>query len=146
MGNTKTDFSFGQFFFSFLFLSERFLVMSYNILGDDNASNHHDLYSHIPSHFMNWDRRKRLICQELNGWSPHIVCLQEVDRYDDILSNMKKEGYIGSFKRRTGGVVDGCAMLWKESKVHLLEGKNIEFRQFGLRDNVAQLFVFEADD
>eukprot|EP00268_Persea_americana_P049650 TRINITY_DN5336_c0_g1_i9.p1 TRINITY_DN5336_c0_g1~~TRINITY_DN5336_c0_g1_i9.p1 ORF type:complete len:296 (+),score=52.56 TRINITY_DN5336_c0_g1_i9:790-1677(+) len=56
---------------------------------------------------------------------------------------MKKEGYIGNYKRRTGEAVDGCAMLWKEKLVRLLEGESIEFREFGLRDNVAQLFVFE---
>lgn len=29
-------------------------------------------------------------------------------------------------------------------RVHLLEGESIEFKEFGLRDNVAQLFVFEV--
>eukprot|EP00268_Persea_americana_P049647 TRINITY_DN5336_c0_g1_i5.p1 TRINITY_DN5336_c0_g1~~TRINITY_DN5336_c0_g1_i5.p1 ORF type:complete len:174 (+),score=26.72 TRINITY_DN5336_c0_g1_i5:155-676(+) len=101
----------------------RILVVSYNILGDQNASYHRDLYAHIPSHLMKWDRRKRLICQDLRGWDADIVCLQ----------------------RRTGEAVDGCAMLWKEKLVRLLEGESIEFREFGLRDNVAQLFVFEAD-
>lgn len=54
----------------------RILVVSYNILGDQNASYHRDLYAHIPSHLMKWDRRKRLICQDLRGWDADIVCLQ----------------------------------------------------------------------
>ncbi|XP_077230051.1 carbon catabolite repressor protein 4 homolog 3-like isoform X2 [Tasmannia lanceolata] len=124
---------------------ERVRVVSYNILGDDNASKHSDLYSHIPSDFMNWETRRKLICRELSGLNPDIVCLQEVDRYDDLLSSMRNKGYIGSFKRRTGEAMDGCAIFWKENLFCLLEGESIEFKGFGLRDNVAQLFVFEMN-
>ncbi|XP_042502965.1 LOW QUALITY PROTEIN: carbon catabolite repressor protein 4 homolog 3-like [Macadamia integrifolia] len=122
---------------------ERFMAVSYNILGDKNASKHRDLYSQIPSYYMNWERRKRLICEELLGLAPDIICLQEVDRYHDLVSIMEKEGYNGSYKRRTGDSVDGCAMLWKVDTFRLLEEESIEFKGFGLRDNVAQLSVFE---
>ncbi|XP_050239008.1 carbon catabolite repressor protein 4 homolog 3 isoform X3 [Mercurialis annua] len=47
-------------------------------------------------------------------------------------------------KGRTGGNVDGCAMFWKADKLRLLEGESIEFKALGLRDNVAQLSVFET--
>ncbi|XP_043717795.1 uncharacterized protein LOC122665710 [Telopea speciosissima] len=122
---------------------ERFTVVSYNILGDANASKHRDLYSKIPSYYMNWERRKRLICEELLGLRPDIICLQEVDHYHDLLGIMEKEGYDGSYKRRTGDSVDGCAMLWKVDTFRLLEEESIEYKGFGLRDNVAQLSVFE---
>ncbi|XP_077218750.1 carbon catabolite repressor protein 4 homolog 6-like isoform X1 [Tasmannia lanceolata] len=71
---------------------------------------------------------------------------QEVDRYDDLLSGMRNKGYIGSIKRRTREAMDGCAIFWKENLFCLLEGESIEFKGFGLRDNVAQLFVFEILD
>ncbi|KAJ4961076.1 hypothetical protein NE237_020986 [Protea cynaroides] len=122
---------------------DRFMVVSYNILGDTNASNHRDLYSQIPSYYMNWERRKRLICKELLGLGPDIICLQEVDHYHDLFSIMEKEGYDGTYKQRTGDSVDGCAMLWKVNAFRLLEEESIEFKRFGLRDNVAQLSVFE---
>ncbi|XP_077217509.1 carbon catabolite repressor protein 4 homolog 6-like isoform X3 [Tasmannia lanceolata] len=70
----------------------------------------------------------------------------EVDRYDDLLSGMRNKGYIGSIKRRTREAMDGCAIFWKENLFCLLEGECIEFKGFGLRDNVAQLFVFEILD
>ncbi|XP_077218754.1 carbon catabolite repressor protein 4 homolog 6-like isoform X3 [Tasmannia lanceolata] len=70
----------------------------------------------------------------------------EVDRYDDLLSGMRNKGYIGSIKRRTREAMDGCAIFWKENLFCLLEGESIEFKGFGLRDNVAQLFVFEILD
>ncbi|CAN4088868.1 unnamed protein product [Withania somnifera] len=123
--------------------AERFTVVSYNILGDRNVSNHRDLYRNVCPSYLDWDHRRRVICEELLGLNPDIICLQEVDKYYDLLNILEQAGYLGSYKRRTGGSVDGCAMFWKADKFQLLEGESIEFRQYGLRDNVAQLSVFE---
>ncbi|WMV22212.1 hypothetical protein MTR67_015597, partial [Solanum verrucosum] len=123
---------------------ERFTVVSYNILGDRNVSNHGDLYRNVLPTYLDWDHRRRVICEELLGLNPDIICLQEVDKYYDLLNILEKAGYLGSYKRRTGGSVDGCAMFWKVDKFQLLEGESVEFRQHGLRDNVAQLSVFEV--
>ncbi|KAK6249624.1 hypothetical protein SCA6_003629 [Theobroma cacao] len=128
---------------------DRFTVASYNILGDRNASKHKDLYITVPSDYLRWGYRKRVLCEELMGWNPDIICMQEVDKYFDLRNTMKKAGYVGSYKvnlqfqRRTGGNVDGCATFWKPDKFRLLERESIEFKGFGLRDNVAQLSVFE---
>ncbi|KAH1251768.1 Carbon catabolite repressor protein 4 3 [Glycine max] len=124
---------------------ERFSVASYNILGDRNASQHSDLYVNVPSRYINWGRRKRVICDELFGWDPDIICLQEVDKYFELSDIMVKAGYAGSYKRRTGDAADGCAMFWKADKFRLLEGESIQFKDIGLRDNVAQLSVFEFE-
>nr|GLL22005.1 carbon catabolite repressor protein 4 homolog 3 [Ipomoea trifida] len=125
---------------------ERFTVVSYNVLGDRNALKHGDLYRYVPSVYLNWDYRRAVICEELLQLSPDIICLQEVDKYYDLLNVLEKAGYAGSYKRRTGDYVDGCAMFWKADKCQLLEGESIEFKQFGLRDNVAQLSVFEMPE
>lgn len=127
-------------------LPDRFVLVSYNILADKNASHHRDLYWNIPFDVMKWDSRKGLIFQEICRWNADIVCLQasmlliilhllmlslwcwtqwigsfkikliiffccywiasflvfqEVDRYMDILMNMKKKGYAGSYKVNT---------------------------------------------
>ncbi|KAF5179456.1 Carbon catabolite repressor protein 4-like protein [Thalictrum thalictroides] len=92
---------------------------------------------------MKWDQRKRLICEELIGWDSDIICLQEVDKYNDILRSLEQEGYVGTYKKRTGDSVDGCAMFWKTDRICLLEAENIEFEGFGLHNNVAQISVFE---
>ncbi|CAN1157402.1 Carbon catabolite repressor protein 4 homolog 3 [Linum perenne] len=68
----------------------------------------------------------------------------EVDRYFDLLKVMQKAGYESSYKRCTDDKVDGCAVFWKADKMRLLEGESIEFNQLGLRDNVAQILVFET--
>lgn len=62
--------------FTFNSLTDRFLMVSHNILGDDNAVKHRDLYPNIPSSFLEWNRRLHLICEELRLWQPDIVCLQ----------------------------------------------------------------------
>lgn len=90
---------------------ERFTVVSYNILGDRNVSKHGDLYRNVPSNYLDWDHRKRVICEELLGLNPDIICLQEVDKYYDLLNVLEKAGYLGSYKRRTGGSVGLCYVL-----------------------------------
>ncbi|GAU39278.1 hypothetical protein TSUD_72170 [Trifolium subterraneum] len=99
----------------------RFTVASYNILADRNASQHADLYDNIPSRYINWDRRQKILSDELFQWNPDIICLQ----------------------RRTGDTSDGCAMFWKADKFQALDEESIQYKDIGLRDNVAQLLVFE---
>ncbi|ESQ48050.1 hypothetical protein EUTSA_v10020715mg [Eutrema salsugineum] len=123
--------------------SERFTVVSYNILGDRNSSYHRDLYSNVSFPHLKWGYRKRLICEEMIRLKPDIICMQEVDKYFDLFSMMEKAGYAGSYKRRTGDNIDGCAMFWKADRFRVLERENIEFSRFGMRDNVAQLSVLE---
>ncbi|TYI53469.1 hypothetical protein E1A91_D11G006300v1 [Gossypium mustelinum] len=110
---------------------------------DRNASKHKDLYLNVPSNYIRWGYRKRVLCEEIMRWNPDIICMPEVDKYFDLRNTMEKAGYVGSYKRRTGDNVDGCATFWKPDKFRLLERESIGFKGFGLRDNVAQLSVFE---
>ncbi|XP_020090415.1 carbon catabolite repressor protein 4 homolog 3-like [Ananas comosus] len=125
---------------------DSFLLISYNILGDNNAFNHRDLYWNIPCDIMKWNSRKGLICREIIHWNADLVCLQEVDRYEDILVHMKRKEYAGCYKGRSGDAKDGCAIFWKEKRFRLLEEESIDFSSIGLRNNVAQLLVFEVDE
>lgn len=50
---------------------------------------------------------------------------------------------IKKWQRRTGDAVDGCAIFWKANEFSLLEEESIKFKELGLRDNVAQLSVFQ---
>ncbi|WOL02855.1 hypothetical protein Cni_G11574 [Canna indica] len=123
---------------------ERFVIVSYNILGVENASKHLDLYHSIPSQCLSWDRRKRLIHKELSLYNPSILCFQEVDKFDDLADLFRKDGYYGIYKQRTGEASDGCAIFWKEKEFTLLHQEDIEFKKFGLRDNVAQLCLLKV--
>nr|KYP72445.1 Carbon catabolite repressor protein 4 isogeny 6 [Cajanus cajan] len=124
--------------------SERFKVLSYNILADYLALDHRNqLYFHIPKYILDWQWRKRSIIFELGLWSADIMCLQEVDRFHELAEELKPKGYSGIWKMRTGNPVDGCAIFWQNSRFNLLYEECIEFNKLGLRDNVAQLCVLE---
>ncbi|KAK8470500.1 hypothetical protein PHAVU_004G157500 [Phaseolus vulgaris] len=103
--------------------TDKIVVVSYNILGVENASNHLDLYSNIPHRLLRWDRRKRLILEEINNYNASILC----------------------FQARTGEAQDGCAVFWKDKLFNLLHQEDIEFQRFGMRNNVAQLCILEAN-
>ncbi|XVF34415.1 hypothetical protein REPUB_Repub18cG0057100 [Reevesia pubescens] len=44
---------------------------------------------------------------------------------------------------RTGNAIDGCAIFWRTSRFKLLHEEYLEFNKHELRDNVAQICVFE---
>ncbi|KAL3844114.1 hypothetical protein ACJIZ3_001517 [Penstemon smallii] len=124
---------------------ERFTVLSYNILADYLANDHwQNLYFHIPRHMLDWNWRRRSISFELGLWSADILCFQEVDRFQDMEAELKHRGYNGIWKMRTGDPVDGCAIFWRVSRFKLLHEESIEYNKLGLRDNVAQICVFES--
>ncbi|KAJ3694819.1 hypothetical protein LUZ60_000196 [Juncus effusus] len=123
---------------------DNFVLMSYNILGDDNCMKHTDLYRNVPLENMRWESRKRRICIEIRARDPDLLCLQEVDRVRDIMKYMQSEGYEGVHKGRNGDAKDGCAIFWKKERFNLIEDDSIDFSEFNLRHNVAQLLVFES--
>ncbi|KAJ9550416.1 hypothetical protein OSB04_014461 [Centaurea solstitialis] len=124
---------------------DKFVFVSYNILGVENASNHKDLYFNVLPKFMKWEYRRRAIRREIARYSPSILCFQEVDRFDDLNRILQKDGFKGIYQARTGEARDGCAIFWKDALFSLLHEDNIEFKRFGLRDNVAQFCVLKMN-
>ncbi|CAN8299248.1 unnamed protein product [Cochlearia groenlandica] len=149
--------------------SEKFVVLSYNILADYLANDHRgNLYFHIPRKMLSWGWRKKKIVFELGLWSADIMCLQEVDKFQDLDEELKLQGYSGIWKMRTGNAVDGCAIFWRSNRFgsfsffvwfclefclgsdcyhirfKLVHEESIQFNQLGLRDNVAQICVLET--
>ncbi|GAB4839604.1 hypothetical protein Ancab_029127 [Ancistrocladus abbreviatus] len=122
---------------------DKFAILSYNILGVENASKHPDLYYDIPPKYMDWNHRKELICREINHYDPSIMCFQEVDRFSDLDDALQKNGFEGVFKARTGDACDGCAIFWNTQWCTLLHEEHIEFQNFGLRNNIAQFCVLQ---
>ncbi|KAI7746560.1 hypothetical protein M8C21_029866 [Ambrosia artemisiifolia] len=75
----------------------------------------------------------------------------EVDRFKDLSKMLHKDGFKGVYQARTGEACDGCAIFWKDELnetiailISLLHEDNIEFKRFGLRDNVAQFCVLKC--
>ncbi|KAJ0090151.1 hypothetical protein Patl1_12788 [Pistacia atlantica] len=135
--------------------SERFVILSYNLLADYLAVDHRGkLYYHIPRQMLDWEWRKRSIMFELGLWSAGHY---EVDKFQDLESELRLRGYSGIWKvsfempflselyslMRTGNAIDGCAIFWRTSRFKLLYEESIEYNKLGLRDNVAQICVLE---
>lgn len=95
---------------------DKVIVLSYNILGVENASNHQDLYFNVSPKLLKWKWRKKLITEEISHYNPEILCFQEVDRFDDLEHLLNRDGLRGVYKARTGEAKDGCAMFWKDDK------------------------------
>ncbi|KAK7291436.1 hypothetical protein RIF29_06575 [Crotalaria pallida] len=125
--------------------TDKLIVVSYNILGVNNASKHMDLYPNVPHRFLNWESRKGLILEEINNYDASILCFQEVDHFNDLDNLFQNNGFKGVYKARTGEALDGCAVFWKDKLFTLLDQEDIEFQRFGLRNNVAQLCVLEVN-
>ncbi|XP_030493648.1 carbon catabolite repressor protein 4 homolog 5-like [Cannabis sativa] len=125
---------------------DKVVIVSYNILGVENASNHEDLYCNVSPKYLKWDRRKTLVCKEIKQYNASILCLQEVDRFTELKDLFQKDGFKGVYKARTGEAFDGCAIFWKEELFSLLHHESIEYQDYGLRNNVAQLCVLKMNE
>ncbi|CAI9113583.1 OLC1v1014212C2 [Oldenlandia corymbosa var. corymbosa] len=124
---------------------DRIVFVSYNILGVGNASKHPDLYRKVPPEYLNWDYRKRILYKEIKSYKAGIMCLQEVDRFEDLGHLLKKNGFKGVYKGRTGEALDGCATFWNADLFTLLHEESIEFQSYGLRNNACQICVFKMN-
>jgi len=147
-------------------------VASYNVLAEIYAT--HQVYPHCPRFALNWPYRARRIVDEIAESDADVVCLQEAqrDHYDrDLVPALDDLGYDGVFSQKTRdamgapGKVDGCALFWKRQKVRLAEHRQVQYNDLAraeatalrlseklereflyrlVKDNVAQLAVFEA--
>lgn len=126
-------------------MGEPFRVMSWNILADTAVQDHYEtLYRQVPSVFLDWNGRKYKVLKEIEALRPHILCLQEVDHFEELKEDLRFKGYDGIFKARTGNRVDGCATFWLREEFELVESESIEFCELGLRDNVALLTTLQS--
>ena len=94
-------------------------VMTWNILADKLA----DSFDRVPKEYLTWEHRFPLMVEHIQTQAPHIVCLQEVDRFDDIMAALTD--YDGKCVMKEGGVIMGVAILWKKDSIDLTstEGK-----------------------
>ncbi len=52
-----------------------------------------ELYQGIPPQYLDWDtHRWPLALREITHWDPDVICLQEVDRYEDIRTALEPLG------------------------------------------------------
>lgn len=114
--------------------------MSYNLLADAYASEHAtQLYSTVKRKALKWSFRAPRIIDEISHWNPDVVCMQEVDHYDDLVKPLRRHGYEGTYLQRTGGRPDGLAVFWRPTRCEPISNRSIEFTKLGYKDNVCQI-------
>jgi len=96
-----------------------FTVIQFNTLADHLAHS----FPHCEK--LNWEHRKILLLNEIEKYDADIICLQEVDHFEDFFEpEFKKRNYSGLFKQKTNGK-DGCALFYS-NKLTLIRSQLTE--------------------
>lgn len=61
--------------------------------------------------YLDWEFWTKLLCKEVTGYQPSILCFQEVDHFDVLNGLLWKNGFKGVPKARTGEACDGSAIF-----------------------------------
>lgn len=127
--------------------------MSYNILSQELLQDNAYLYRHCDPGVLPWDHRLPNLLAEIQQYNADILCLQEVqqDHYENQIKPALQElGYHCEYKKRTGTKPDGCAVIFKSSRLSLLSSNPVEFFRPGDalldRDNVGLVVLLRPND
>ncbi|KAF3703170.1 Protein angel -like protein 2 [Channa argus] len=130
-----------------------FSVMSYNILSQELLQDNTYLYEHCNPSVLSWDYRLPCLLAEIQQHNADILCLQEVqeDHYENqIKPALQALGYQCEYKKRTGSKPDGCAIIFKSSRLCLLSSNPVEFFRSGDavldRDNVGLVVLLQPNN
>lgn len=130
-------------------------LLSFNILAQNLLEAYPYLYKQHDKRALLWERRRRLIVQEILETKANVICLQEMqtDHLDEFLDPFKELGYDYLYKKRTNDKRDGLLFLYRADQFILKEHVKVELYQSGIellsRDNVgiiAKLALKESPD
>lgn len=99
-------------------------VCSFNVLADAYTFPH--FYKHLakPGPTLSWSKRSKMIISILMALDADILCLQEVDHFDEVAA-LLGVSYDGVYACRTGHKADGLATFWKREKLAQLGEKAV---------------------
>uniref|UniRef100_UPI003AAD754F protein angel homolog 2 n=1 Tax=Centroberyx gerrardi TaxID=166262 RepID=UPI003AAD754F len=130
-----------------------FSVLSYNILSQDLLRDNVYLYRHCHPAVLPWEHRLPNLLAEIQHHNADILCLQEVqeDHYETQMKPaLQALGYQCEYKKRTGRKPDGCAVIFKTSRLSLVSSNPVEFFRPGDtlldRDNVGLVLLLRPND
>ncbi|TMW67454.1 hypothetical protein Poli38472_011074 [Pythium oligandrum] len=109
-------------------VAKTFRVLSFNVLADYIALRDTIPDAEEPWKY-DWAHRCRGLLREIRTWRADIICLQEVDHYEDFFEpELKKAGYKGVFKKRTGeDTHDGCAIFIHSKNFDIVASVPLEY-------------------
>ena len=101
-------------------------VLSYHVL----AQCHTHAQPYCSPHLLNWSRRRRAQLDEILGYGADVVCLQDVDNYDEWWRpQLSVAGYDLVHKRRTTRRrprEDGVLIAWRRAAFQLFRSEDLE--------------------
>jgi nocturnin len=107
-------------------------VMQWNILADSLAID----FPAVDERYLNWDHRRRLILDEIDRVNADILCVEELDHFEDfLLPHMQEKEFDGIYNKKPDWHKDGTAIFYRTEILELLEHHIIKFpegNQFGL--------------
>ena len=87
-------------------------ILTWNILCDKLAYNSFD---RVPDQYIDWEYREPLIISFVLSSQADVICLQEVDKFDELMKHLHQL-YEGHIVMKEDGVM-GCALIWKRGTI-----------------------------
>lgn len=124
---------------------EHFSILSYNMLCQMYAKRRN--FPGIDPSFLDWKFRRHLLWAEFMCYGADVICLQEMDRYEEHWrKQFTKMRYSSVYKRRTRSKSDGCAVFWRDSVFSLVESDSVEFNDLAVFSNMNRVDEQRATD
>ncbi len=105
-------------------------VVSYNILAQSKLKG--PKYAYCTGTQVNWQVRRNILLQELLSFQADVLCLQEVDHFEDWWRpQLSRAGYDGVYQKRARFHRDGVATFFLRDKFQLFSTEIVDFNQAG---------------
>lgn len=115
----------------------KFRVVSYNILAQAYVKS--SIFPHSPSACLKWKARSPVILDVLKNLDADILCLQELDEYDNFYKDkVGQNDYSSVYIKRGGKKLDGCGIFYKHNKLELVIEEKIDY------NDLAELILDES--
>jgi len=102
-----------------------FTVMQFNMLAHCYARA--EIFPFAPQEILCSTERWEHTISEILLYNSDIVCLQELDKYQELKGRMQAAGYKGIFKRKGGGRKDGVAIFYKSKTFERIAAACVEY-------------------
>jgi len=117
-------------------------VLQWNILADGLAQAGD--FIRVDPAVLEWPYRLPLILAELQEADADVICLQEVNRYEDLASVLRTAGYEGFFFPKLMSPAakyhcpsDGTALFWRTARLRLQHPQAVQGTYFEQADKIA---------